>query len=148
MSTQSDNKTRLSEKERDLLTRTFKDLSNEDETDYIYNVKSVLESQQFIDELSTIQEDTTAEEKLMETKEKLSEAILVASGTRKIIEQLYSENASVSLGKNEANVKRALRRTLKVNSNEITFDMYKQAIERMREYSQTIKEAAINEQLI
>jgi hypothetical protein len=117
----------------------------EDREDYLLTMQSVIESQEFLEEMQREQNRET-HPLVTEAKKQLRTAINAASGMRKIIEQLHSHNATVKIASHEKNVKRAIKRVYKTGADEITFEMYKQAIERTREIADEIRKGIIDEQ--
>jgi len=133
------------QRDKEVLGLKFPEDPGED-IDYLLTVKSLLETEDFVKEMEVSQNSET-HPKLTEAKEKLLTAINAASGMQKIIEQLHSKGADVRIPPHEKEVKRAIKRVFKTDKGEITFQMYQQAIAKLRDISETIKQEVINEQV-
>lgn len=117
----------------------------EQEDEYLLSIQSMLEDPAVLEELKR-EQMAEPHPLLVEAKRQIKTAINAASGMQKVIDQLHGPGADVKIASSEKEVKRALRRTFKTNKNEITFQMYKEAIQRMRLIADKIKEAVIDEQ--
>jgi hypothetical protein len=137
------NKT-IPEKDKDILNRKVNELVN-DEVNYVLNLRSLLEDPKVLEEEQ--RKDTFQKHpQLIKTKQDLLKAINAASGARKIIEQLFGTDADVSVGSHEKELKRAIKRIFGVNSEVITFEMYKQVVSQMRNIADDIRGKIVDEQ--
>lgn len=117
--------------------------------------KDVKDDQQFLLQIasemskgrveSNVVEPTESEKRVAEAKDALRNAINATSALQKIIEQRHGNGADVKVTKQSE--KAAIRRIFKKETDVITFSMYKQAIAKMRDYANKVKEHVLNEQL-
>lgn len=118
-----------------------------DESDYLLSLNDISQTKEAL-EIKIKTETQKVHPKVEETKEALRLAINSLSGTKKILEQVYGDGADVSVLDTEKDLKKALSRVFgSSNTSEITFDMYKEAIAKRREYADKIKESVIREQI-
>ncbi len=114
--------------------------------DYLLTSRQLSSTQEEIQE----QVDEVEQKKnptLDEAKEVLLTAINAISGTRKIIEQLYTkDNNPVQIDAHEKDLKLAVKRIFNQKTDVITYEMYKQAIEKRREIADQMKEKFIDAQ--
>lgn len=134
----------LDARDREVLDLDFPEEEAKDDS-YILSLRTLLETPEFIKELED-QQNRERPPQVEEAKRQVKRAIDAASGLQKVIEQVHSKNANVTIGGHEKDVRRAIKRVFGSSSDKITFQMYKQAIEKLRDISTTIKDAVIDEQ--
>jgi len=94
-----------------------------------------------------IQEEEETKVALIEkAKKRILEAQQSISGIKKIIEQKYGEGLSVELTPEDNEVQAAMYNIFQVeDASEITFEQYKQALERFNNLSENFQQEAIDE---
>lgn len=94
-----------------------------------------------------VQEEEETKAALIEkAKKRILEAQQSISGIKKIIEQKYGEGLSVELTPEDNEVQAAMYNIFQVeDASEITFEQYKQALERFNNLSENFQQEAIDE---
>jgi len=94
-----------------------------------------------------VQEEEETKVALIEkAKKRILEAQQSISGIKKIIEQKYGEGLSVELTPEDNEVQAAMYNIFQVeDASEITFEQYKQALERFNNLSENFQQEAIDE---
>ena len=94
-----------------------------------------------------VQEEEETKVALIEkAKKRILEAQQSISGIKKIIEQKYGEGLSVELTPEDNEVQVAMYNIFQVeDASEITFEQYKQALERFNNLSENFQQEAIDE---
>lgn len=79
-------------------------------------------------------------------KKKIQEAQYSISGIKKIIEQKYGDGLAVEVGSDDKDLQSAMFNVFKVkDAKEITFEQYKEALQRFNALSEDFQQAAIDE---
>ncbi len=128
----------------DILTATLPPEAQE-VTDYLLQVKQVASEKPGLEAEIEAAQGLERHPKLVEAEKALQKSVDALSGAMKVIEQTYGE-AQVQVPAEEKKVRKAIRRVFGEDVGEISFDMYRQVIEAIRGFSDSVREGIVNEQ--
>lgn len=113
--------------------------------DYILPLEQV--KKQIEDDFDLGKEEAKEHPKVVQAREALIDGINAATGAMKLIEQVFGESASVEIAPQDMEIKNVLARTFGGEHTQITFDMYKQAIEGVRIITDKVQKGLIDDLL-
>jgi hypothetical protein len=116
------------------------------EDNYVITLRKAMEQAQREQALSE-SEQVEEHPKLRQAEDILEMGIAAASGARKIIEKLFGSTASVTIAPTEKAVIKAVEKLFGPGHTSITFEMYKQATEELKQLREYVFNKVIEEQL-
>lgn len=117
-----------------------------EDADYLLRLRQLAQSNPEL--LTRVEqlEDLSEHPTLQQAKRSLRNAIAASSGAMKVIEQVVGREAVVTVPEDERDTRAAIKRLFGQESGQITFEMYKSAVERIRAIANNVHNVMIDEQ--
>lgn len=132
----------MRERDKEILNAAFPQELAE-ESDYLLRLGVMSqESPELLERMANL-EDASQHPKVQEAKRVLRQAIEASSGAMKVIEQVIGPMANVPVPDDEKGVRDAMRRLFGGVKSQITFEDYKQLVEKIRALSQQLHDVTI-----